>query len=187
MTLARHFSGEHEEAAPFHPWEFENAAYDQRKLAVTAASLPRLHYQSAFEAGSAIGALTELLALRCDRLLWNDLTPSWCPSDSQRGPYGGARPEERTIASQWPSGNFDLVVLNDVAGCLPENDFGCLIDCLLRSTNLGAHILAVHSRSLTNCPLNADRKHLRIAASPELVTLVHHVEAEFVLDVWERW
>ena len=49
------------------PWEFESSLYEQRKYAVTVASLPRSRYRSAYEPGCSIGVLTELLATRCDR------------------------------------------------------------------------------------------------------------------------
>ena len=58
------------------PWEFGTSPYEQRKYAVTVASLPRIRYRSAYEPGCSIGVLTELLATRCDRLLSSDIIPS---------------------------------------------------------------------------------------------------------------
>ena len=58
------------------PWEFGTSPYEQRKYAVTVASLPRARYRSAYEPGCSIGVLTELLATRCDRLLSSDIIPS---------------------------------------------------------------------------------------------------------------
>src|SRR5580692_1195149 len=58
------------------PWDFEHSAYEQRKYAVTVASLPRPRYRSAFEPGCSVGVLTEQLAIRCDRLLSSDIIPS---------------------------------------------------------------------------------------------------------------
>lgn len=92
-----------------------------------------------------------------------------------------------SVSSQWPPGNFDLVVLNEVACRFDDKDVDSLVDCVMRSTSVGAHVLGVHARSPTDCPLRADDRHHRIAESPGLVTLVHHIEDEFVLDIWERW
>jgi hypothetical protein len=58
------------------PWGFGTSPYEQRKYAVTVASLPRSRYRSAYEPGCSIGVLTELLATRCDRLLSSDIIPS---------------------------------------------------------------------------------------------------------------
>ena len=58
------------------PWDFEDSPYEQRKYAVTVASLPRSRYRSAFEPGCSVGVLSEQLAARCDRLLSSDIIPS---------------------------------------------------------------------------------------------------------------
>lgn len=58
------------------PWGFESSPYEQRKYALTVASLPRSRYRSAFEPGCSVGVLSELLAARCDRLLSSDIVPS---------------------------------------------------------------------------------------------------------------
>ena len=66
------------------PWGFESSLYEQRKYAVTVASLPRSRYCSAYEPGCSVGVLTELLATRCDRLLSSDIIPS--ALQTRRGP-----------------------------------------------------------------------------------------------------
>ena len=39
------------------PWNFETSHYEQRKYAITVASLPRSRYRSAYEPGCSIGVL----------------------------------------------------------------------------------------------------------------------------------
>jgi hypothetical protein len=153
-------------------------------MAAVAAVLPKMHYRSAFEASAAIGDLTEVLALRCDRLLWNDLTSSsgWSP-----GPQARGRSERGTIPNQWPSGEFDLVVLNEVTCRLDNNDLDCLIDCVAQSTHRGAHVLDVRARRLSEDPLGPDHGTLRLAESQRFVARAYHSDEEFVLDLWERW
>ena len=50
-------------------WWCDGSAYERRKSAVAIACLPRMRYRSAFEAGGSAGIFTELLAVRCDRLV----------------------------------------------------------------------------------------------------------------------
>jgi len=188
MTSRNHVNVGQSEGTRTHSWECESTTSEDRKLAVIAASLPQMRYRSALEAGPSIGGLTELLAVRCDRLLWSDLTPdSWHSSGAQIGLRCGAWFEGSSMSGQWQAGLFDLVVLNEVILHFDGKELGRLIGSVLQWTALGAHVVAVHSRHLTDSPLSAEVGHRRIAESEGFVTLVHHVEDEFVLDVWERW
>jgi hypothetical protein len=187
MASASHRGDEDGNHAQAYPWECESAAYEQRKMAAVAAILPRARYRSAFEAGAAIGGLTEVLALRCDELLWNDLTPSSCGGQARPVPGGGPRPRDSALSDQWPSWNLDLVVLNEVAARLDDDDLDTLVDCLLRSTLRGAHVVEVRARNRAECPLKPDGVSSPIAESQRFVALAHYREDEFLLDVWERW
>jgi hypothetical protein len=188
MTSTSHPLFEHTEGNHLNPWEWEGSAYEQRKLTLMGACLPETRYRSAFEAGRSIGGVTELLAVRCDRLLWSDITPS---PQSRRGPHlaltGDTRVGDHSISHQWPAGIFDLVVLNEVAVHFDERDLGRVIACVLSSTGSGGHVVGVHARGPTTQALSAVRSHAIIARSQGLVSAVHHEEEEFLLDIWERW
>jgi Nodulation protein S (NodS) len=169
------------------PWGFETSLYEERKYAITVASLPRFRYRSAYEPGCSIGVLTELLANRCDRLLSSDIIPSALQqAETRLGRKSHVWLEERSIPAQWPSGPFDLVVLSEIAYYFDETDLGRIMTCLMESTTRAAHVVGVHWRGETDYPLTGDRTHEIIAQTPGLMTVVHHREEEFVLDVWER-
>ena len=55
------------------PWGFADRWYEQRKYALTVASLPRPRYRRAFEIGCSVGVLTALLGERCGELLAVDV------------------------------------------------------------------------------------------------------------------
>jgi hypothetical protein len=167
-------------------WWCHDSAYEVRKSAVTVACLPRMRYRSAFEAGGSVGILTELLAVRCDRLVSSDITPpAPYPAGAQVGIDGDAVRED-AIRQQWPSGQFDLVVFNEFAFRLDEKALGRVAACVSESTEVAAHVVGVHSRGAANGPISAERSHEIIAATPGLITVVHHIDEEFVLDIWER-
>jgi hypothetical protein len=169
------------------PWGFESSAYEQRKYAVTVASLPRSRYRSAYEPGCSVGVLTELLAIRCDRLLCSDIIPTAlqrAEARLRRKPHVWF--EERSIPAQWPAGPFDLVVLSEIAYYFDETDLAEVLECVARSTQRGAHVVGVHWRGVTDYPLRGDRCHELISEAPDLVSIVQHRAEEFVLDVWER-
>jgi hypothetical protein len=169
------------------PWGFESSTYEKRKYAVTAASLPRARYRSAYEPGCSVGVLTELLANQCDRLLCSDIIPAALQRAEARL---RKRPhvwfEERSIPDQWPEGPFDLVVLSEIAYYFDEADLGEVLQCVMGSTQSGAHVVGVHWRGQTDYPLSGDRAHELISEVPGLVNIVQHREQEFLLDVWER-
>jgi SAM-dependent methyltransferase len=169
------------------PWDFETSAYEQRKYALTMASLPRLRYESVFEPGCSIGVLTELLAARCDRLLATDLVPAALHRARHRcAALGHVRFEQRAIPEEWPEATFDLVVLSEIAYYFDAPDLARVIALFMASTKRGAQVVGVHWRGETNYALRGDEAHKIITATPELENVVHHVEADFVLDVWER-
>jgi hypothetical protein len=169
------------------PWGFSSREYEQRKYALTMASLPRSRYGSAFEPGCSIGVLTELLATRCDELLATDVVPDTVERARQRlDGFGNVTVELRAIPEGWPVGKFDLVVLSEIAYYFDESDLARILSLAVRSTPEGAHLVGVHWRGVTDYPLRGDRVHEIIDATPGLVRLVDHVEDEFLLGVWAR-
>jgi hypothetical protein len=183
-TDRRHF--EELYASDHDPWGFETSWYEQRKYALTMTSLPQIRYRSAFEPGCSIGVLTALLATRCDRLLATEIVPSALDNARQRlhgCPH--VRLERWAIPEQWPTGPFDLVVLSEIAYYFDAETLRTIVDLATSSMSRGATLVAVHWRGPSDCPLSADGAHEILDASPLLKRIVHHVEPEFVLDVWE--
>jgi Nodulation protein S (NodS) len=165
----------------------EDSAFDNRKLAVTMTCLPRIRYSSGFEAARSVGVLTELLAVRCDRLISSDLIPNSGRAVQTRSGCHGASPfEVRPICEQWPSGQFDLVVFNEIAVLFGEKDIARVMACVFGSTRVGAHVVGVHRRGLANHPLSAERSHQIIGESEDLVSVAHRCEEDVLLDIWER-
>jgi hypothetical protein len=187
MTSTSRFYFEHMYRETVDPWGFESSPYEQRKYAITVASLPRPRYRSAYEPGCSVGVLTEMLATRCDRLLSSDIIPTAlqrAEARLRRRPHVWF--EERSIPDQWPSGPLDLVVLSEIAYYFNESDLESVLQCVMDSTAIGAHVVGVHWRGETDYPLTGDRCHQLISETEGLAGLVHHSEEEFVLDVWVR-
>ncbi len=174
-------------AADPDPWNFATSAYEQRKYSLTMASLPRARYRSAFEPGCSIGVLTEMLATRCDRLLATEIIAEAREKARRRlGSRPQVKVEDRAIPGEWPVDAFDLIVLSEVAYYFSEADLTEIVDLVVGSTVPGAHVVGVHWRGDTNYPLSGDRTHALIDGNARLHNVVHHLEHEFVLDVWEH-
>lgn len=169
------------------PWGFENSPYEQRKYAVTVASLPNDRYHTAYEPGCSVGVLSEMLATRCDNLFSSDIIPAALDRAAQRlrgQPH--VRIQELCIPDQWPPGPFDLVVLSEIAYYFEPTELGRVMARVMESTVPGAHVVGVHWLGQTNYPLTGECTNRIIGRTRGLHTLVHHRDEEFVLDVWQR-
>jgi hypothetical protein len=169
------------------PWGFETSWYEARKYALTVAALPAPRYGSAFEPGCSVGVLSSLLAVRCDRLLATDIVPPVLDRARRRVPESdGLRFEVRAIPEEWPSGPFDLVVLSEIAYYFDRPTLEGIVARLTATTLPGATVVGVHWRGSTNYPLTGDQAHEVVDSHGSLERVAHHLEPEFVLDVWRR-
>jgi len=169
------------------PWNFATSWYERRKYALTVATLPRIRYRNAFEPGCSIGILSELLAPRCDRLLATDINSIALEQASERlKNCAGVEVEFRAIPESWPSEQFDLVVLSELAYYFDEAALDIIVADVVQSTLPESHLIGVHWRGKTNYPLTGDQAHDQIGECKKLRQLVHHLEEKFVLDLWER-
>jgi hypothetical protein len=169
------------------PWGFATSWYEARKYALTIAALPKATYRSAFEPGCSIGVLTEQLATRCGQVLAGDEIPSVDEQARARtASLANVEVCHLTIPDDWPDTRFDLVVLSEIGYYFDQPELEALLRLSHESLEPGGNLVAVHWRGATNYPLTGDRTHEVIDGSPGLSSRVHHLEKEFILDVWER-
>jgi trans-aconitate methyltransferase len=167
------------------PWGFATAWYERRKYALTVASLPAERYRSAFEPGCSIGALTEKLAPRCERLLAVDHMPRPLAAATQRvRRFPHVHIEERIIPDNWPDGPFDLLVLSEICYYFDADELRRLLDRAVPSLETDATVIAVHWSGETDYPLTAVQTHGIIDSTPAFELIAHHVDEQFLLDVW---
>jgi SAM-dependent methyltransferase len=169
------------------PWGYATRWYETRKYSLTLAALPRERYQRAFEPGCSIGVLTELLAARCDALVAGDLVPGVAARARARM-HGHANVEVMGIAipDEWPGGTFDLVVLSEVAYYLTRSGVATLLARLDACLTSGAHVVTVNCAGATDAPLAGPEVDMLFAHHDQWTRIVHHVESEFALAVYER-
>lgn len=170
------------------PWGFDSRWYEERKRAVLLAALPRPRYRAAFEAGCSTGALTAHLADRCDRVLAVDLAPA-ALERARRRLDGNENVEVRRaqLPDAWPEGEFDLVVLSEVAYYWGAGDLDRGLTASVGSLSGDGHLVACHWRHpVAEYPRGGDSVHDALAARSDLVRLVRHEEEDFVLEVFGR-
>jgi predicted TPR repeat methyltransferase len=170
------------------PWNFETSEYEHRKYELTMAALPRQYYLNAFEPGCSIGVLSEKLASRCAHVLATDIVDSALDTAKERlRSSSNVKVERRSIPRQWPEGDYDLVVLSEIAYYFDSLQLREIMRRVMCTTRQGAHVIGVHWRGETNYPLTGDRAHEIIGGTFGLSRLVHYEESSFALDVWERY
>ncbi|WP_411133335.1 SAM-dependent methyltransferase [Streptomyces sp. C10] len=172
------------------PWDLAGRWYEQRKYALTLASLPRRRYRAAFEPGCSVGVLTARLAERCDRLLATDRMPSAVVSAAERT-HALSQVEVRTltIPDEWPDGTFDLIVLSELLYYFEDVALHEILTRTLDSLEPGGTLVAVH----WNHPVPEHRRTGRdlapvLAARPGLQLLTETHDPDFTLQTfWRRY
>ena len=170
------------------PWGFTSRWYEERKRAVTLASLPEQRFASALEIGCSIGVLTSQLAPRCDALLAVDVSAGAVQRARDRvAGEPRVRVELADVASDFPAGPFDLIVVSEVGYYFECAVLERVLDEALSSlTDDGTIVLCHWRHPVHDYALGGDDVH-EIAASrfaDRLTRLARHEEADFVLDVY---
>ncbi|GGQ50630.1 SAM-dependent methyltransferase [Couchioplanes azureus] len=183
---AEHFLGLY--LAKDDPWDNATKWDDQRKYAVTLASLPRARYRSCYEPGCAIGVLTRMLAPRCDEILAVDCVDA--AVDQAREAVRDlphVRVERAMLPAGLPDATFDLVVVGDLLYYLSAEDLDALIDGLVARLEPEGDLVAVHFRDrLHGGSYDGFNVHAALARRPGLERRIRHEDEWFVLDVLRR-
>lgn len=167
------------------PWGFESRWYEARKRAIVLASLPLKKFRFALELGCSTGLLTEALADRCYNVLGIDIAESAVDRARERIP-SNARVEQRDMATDFPAGDYDLVVLSEVGYYFSSEVLDALLGEIEGSLSPDGVLVACHWRHpVEGYLLSGDEVHSRLAAR-DLARLLRHEEEDFVLEAFSR-
>jgi LmbE family N-acetylglucosaminyl deacetylase len=168
------------------PWGLADRFYEQRKRAVLLASLPRPRFRRVFEPGCATGLLTKELATRADHVVAWDVAATALEQAANRLRQlqpTRVRVARGRIPDDWPEGSFDLVVLSEVGYYCEDLDL--LVRRVEASLDDDGIVVACHwAHAADDHPQRADDVHEALGNA--LHRDVHHVEADFQLDIWSR-
>jgi hypothetical protein len=169
------------------PWQFETSGYEAGKYKETMASLPRERYERGVEIGCSIGVLTEQLAGRCEELLGLDVSERALAQARHR--LGGKNVEfqKMQFPLEAPEGEFDLVVLSEVAYYWTMADLERAADRISEMQGAGGQVLLVHwTPRVSDYPLTGDAVHEYWLSRPEWRGVRALRRERFRLDVLER-
>jgi len=164
------------------PWGLADRFYEHRKRDLLMACLPRDRFRRAFEPGCAAGWLTERLATRCVEVLACDAAVRAVEIARERlSGTPNVALAQLAIPGQWPDGQFDLIVLSEVGYYC--DDIDALTSRVRTSLTADGVVIACHWRHpAPEHPRTATEIHT--ALDRALPRLAHHVEDDFLLDVW---
>jgi LmbE family N-acetylglucosaminyl deacetylase len=169
------------------PWS-GGSWYERRKRAVVLASLPRERYRTAFEPGCGTGELTVALAGRCDAVLASDPVPEAVrQARACSAALPGVRVDEAGLPDAVPADPIDLAVFSEVLYYLDDGAVDATVDRTVAALRSGGDLVVVHWRGWPpEAPRDAAATHRMVRDRPELVPLVEHTDADFVLLVLRR-
>jgi SAM-dependent methyltransferase len=189
MTVpVEHFERMYERAED--PWGFASRWYEERKRTLLLASLPEPRYATAYEPGCSIGVLSGELAKRCDRLLAADASSTALGRAGTRlGQLPNVRLERHRLPDDWPTGQFDLVVLSELLYYFDPADLADVCRRAVGAVTPGGTLVSVHWRH--DAPDHPRRGHevqriLADTARELLRCTVAHTEDDFELAIHVR-
>jgi SAM-dependent methyltransferase len=169
------------------PWDLATKWHDQRKYAVTVASLPRERYRSCYEPGCSIGLLTRLLAPRCDAILAVDsVDEAVQAARDQTADLAHVRVAKANLPADLPAATFDLIVIGDLLYYLSAEDLDALLDGLVDRLEPDGDLVCVHFRDRQGGNYDGFNVHAALAERPGLQSRVHHEDEWFLLDILRR-
>ena len=169
------------------PWGYTSRWYEQRKRALTLASLPEQRYGSVLEIGASIGVLAEALADRADRLLAIDVSSAAVERAARRlAPLEHVRVEHHDITRGVPEGPFDLVVLSEVGYYLGRETLERTLRGVRDRLTAAGELVTVHWRHpIDGLELDGDAVQSAVAGLG-LRRIARHEEEDLLLEVHSR-
>jgi SAM-dependent methyltransferase len=169
------------------PWDLATKWHDQRKYAVTMASLPRPRYRRCYEPGCSIGLLTRLLAARCDEVLAVDNVDAAVEQTrAEVRELANVRVERASLPADLPGATFDLIVVGDLLYYLSADDLDATLTGLADRLEPGGDLVSVHFRDRQGGNYDGFNVHQPLVRLPGFDHVVHHEDEWFLLDVVRR-
>ncbi len=172
------------------PWNFETSEYEREKYKTTLEALPKNLYENALEVGCSIGVLTYQLAAKCKKLTSIDVSSKALEIAKKRcAGLPQVHFEQKSFLDDFPSQNFDLIMVSEVAYYLSEKDWDLAMQKIDHWAMPKAHIVLVHwLPEVPDYPQTGDQVHERFKQKIEgkMVNKVSFRAEKYRLDLWEK-
>lgn len=171
-------------------WDFESSGYELAKYNNTIRSLPKAHYNNAFEIGCSIGVLTTQLAKRCSNLLAIDVADRALAAARLRcAALSNVQIAKMRFPEERPSNStrFDLMVISEVGYYWSWDHLKVAQEAVEEQLEVRGHLILVHWTPLvSDYPLTGDEVHESFLRRPSLELLHAHRAVTYRLDVLKK-
>lgn len=178
-------------AAGDDPWGFDSSWYEERKRALTLASLPERRLGRVLEIGPGTGLLTVALAERADEVLAIDVSAQALERVEDRLRSAGLADHVELrrghVAYDWPEGEFDIILVSEVGYFLSSSECDVLLASARDHLSASGTLCLVHwLHPIEGWPLDGHAVHDRALKLSGLERVVQHVETDLRIDVLRR-
>lgn len=174
------------------PWDFENSPYEHQKYEATLTALTHPIYEQVFEIGCSIGVLSEKLASISKNLLSVDVADLALIKAAKRlKDFPQAKVQKMIVPQEFPTENFDLILLSEVGYYLSKADLEKLALLMIGHLQTGGQLLLVHwTPFVPDYPQTGDEVHdffMDLCRQKQhLKHLFHQRKEKFRLDLFEK-
>lgn len=162
--------------------------YEQHKRELTVAVLPSRRYRRAFEPGCGSGALTAMLAERCDEVHgWDSDEAAAAAAAARLADAAHVSIAQARLPHEWPDGTADLVLLSEVGCFLTPADLDAVTERCAQALEPGGVLVAVHRRApMPLYPGGGDDVHARLFGMRGVLRTGGYTDENLRIDVFER-
>ena len=178
--------------ADIDPWDYVNSPYEAEKYKTTVDALDRRLYKNILEIACSIGILSEKLASKTKHLLCIDIADAPLAVAKKRlAPYPNVAVQKMMVPNQFPTEEFDAIVVSEMAYYLGMDDLKKLGELIIAHLEQSGQLVLVHWLPFVEeHPLTGDEVHeyfLGLSKVGGSLTHVHHQRKEkYRIDVFEK-
>lgn len=165
------------------PWRLDESEYEKRRFALTLACLGRPRYKRVLEIGCATGQLAEQLRQRADYVVGLDASEKALDVARARG--GEVHWTLGAAPAAIPDGEFDLIVLSEVAYFLDGIELLATLRAVRRQLSpQGEILIATWNAPTEDIPLDGPTVHDQAASVFDLPLRARYHDADLTIQVW---
>jgi SAM-dependent methyltransferase len=171
------------------PWNFAHSPFEQGRYDDILDCLAARTFRHAYEPGCSVGALTERLAPRCQRLFANDVSPTVVQRARERcRDLANVTITVGSVLDEPPLA-LDLVVFAEIGYYFDVEQLAAVVDRLRAALVAGGCFVGCHwLGESADHQLHGSVVHTQLARSlePDCAFTRHRGRPDYVIDVWTR-